>query len=64
MTATTSSLRSQQHDPRTASPLRRLARAGGSFMAAIGMRWNDFVESGQLGPDTERTASRHTGARI
>jgi hypothetical protein len=63
MTATTSNLdtlREQTTVPR----IRRLALAAGSFLAAIGSRWNAFVDAGQLGPDAERSIGRHTGARI
>ena len=63
MTATTSSVGT----PSGRIPIarvRRLALAVGSILAAIGSRWNGFVEAGQLGPDAERSISRHTGARI
>ncbi|MGH2416771.1 MAG: hypothetical protein ACRDFY_00420 [Candidatus Limnocylindria bacterium] len=63
MTATTSDLgigRAQGMVVR----VRRLALAAGSILAAIGARWSAIVESGQLGPDAERSISRHTGARI
>jgi hypothetical protein len=63
MTATTSDLdtrRALGAVPRA----RRLALAAGWLLAAIGSRWNAFVEAGQLGPDVERSIGRHTGARI
>jgi hypothetical protein len=63
MTATTSDLdtrRAQGTIPR----IRHLAVAAGWLLAAIGSRWNAFVEAGQLGPDVERSIGRHTGARI
>ena len=63
MTATTSNLDTRRGQG-TLARLRRLALATGSFLAAIGARWNDFVDAGQLGPDAERSISRHTGARI
>lgn len=63
MTATTSNLGTRLGQ-RTVPRVRRLALAAGSFLAAIGSRWNAFVESGQLGPDAERLISRHTGGRI
>lgn len=63
MTATTSTVGSQQQY-RTVSRVRRLALAAGSVLAAIGSRWNAFIDAGQLGPDAERTVGRHTGARI
>jgi len=63
MTTTTANVRTHQ-EVRTISRLRRLGRACGSFLAAIGSRWNAFVEAGQLGPDRERSIGRHTGARI
>lgn len=44
--------------------IRRLARAAGSILGAIGSRWNDFVDAGQLGPSAEMLTGRHTGARI
>ena len=63
MTTTTAKAGTQQQQG-TVKPLRRLALAAGSFLAAIGSRWNDFAEAGQLGPDREREIGRHTGARI
>lgn len=63
MTATTSDLGTRLGQ-RTVPRIRRLALAAGSLCAAIGSRWNAFVEAGQLGPDAERSISRHTGARI
>jgi hypothetical protein len=49
---------------RTVHLIRRLALGAGTLGAGIGSRWKSFVESGQLGPDRERSISRHTGARI
>jgi hypothetical protein len=63
MTSTTSEIGTRQGQG-TMRRLRRTALMVGSLLAAIGSRWNDFVESGQLGPDAERTIGRHTGARI
>ena len=63
MTTTTAKVGTQQEHA-VVSRLRRLAIAAGSFLAAIGSRWNDFAEAGQLGPDREREIGRHTGARI
>ena len=42
----------------------RLAQAAGSVLGAIGSRWNDFVDAGQLGPSAGTATSRHTGGRI
>jgi hypothetical protein len=44
--------------------VRRLALATGSVLAAIGSAWSRFADAGQMGPDVERSISRHTGARI
>jgi hypothetical protein len=44
--------------------VRRLALGAGSLLRAIGSRWHDIVEAGQLGPDGPSAISRHTGARI
>lgn len=44
--------------------LRKLGLAAGRLLTAIGSRWGDFIDSGQLGPDEERVIGRHTGARI
>lgn len=63
MTATTSPIGIRRG--RTALVrIRSLGRAAGSVLAAIGSRWNDFVDSGQLGPGANSVISRHTGARI
>jgi hypothetical protein len=63
MTASTSTL-----DTRLAHGsillVRRSALAAGSLLRAIGSRWHDIVEAGQLGPDSSAAMSRHTGARI
>jgi hypothetical protein len=42
----------------------RLAQATASVLGAIGSRWNDFVDAGQLGPSADTVTSRHTGGRI
>ena len=63
MTATTSNIGTRRVE-RTAHLVRRMALTVGSFAAGIGSRWSAFVEAGQLGPDPERTTSRHTGGRI
>ena len=63
MTTTAASVDTQQGQA-AVSPVRRLALAAGSLLAAIGSRWNAFAEGGQLGPDREREIGRHTGARI
>lgn len=63
MTATTSTLGTRQGH-RMVAQVRRLALGVGSLLAAIGSRWDAIVESGQLGPDTQRSISRHTGGRI
>ena len=44
--------------------IRALKRAAGSLLVTIASRWNDFVDSGQLGPSADSVTSRHTGARI
>lgn len=62
MTATTSNLDARP-GARIHPRIRRLAMVAGSFLTAIGARWNDFVDSGQLGPANEQSISRHTGAR-
>jgi hypothetical protein len=49
---------------RTVHLVRRIAMAVGSLAVGIGSRLSGFVEAGQLGPDPERTTSRHTGGRI
>ena len=63
MTTSAATVRAQ-HEQAAVSRVRRLALAAGSFLAAIGSRWNSFAEAGQLGPDREREIGRHTGARI
>jgi len=63
MTATTSNIGTRRGQG-TLARVRRLALAAGSLLAAIGSRWSDFVDCGQLGPDAEQSISRHTGARI
>lgn len=63
MTATTSNIGTRLGRD-TVLSVRRIALAAGSILGAIGSRWNAFVDSGQLGPDAERSISRHTGARI
>ena len=44
--------------------IRRLARAGGAIMTAIGSRWSDVVDAGQFGASADTITSRHTGSRI
>lgn len=39
-------------------------RGAASVFAAIGARWSDFVDGGQLGPSADTMTSRHTGSRI
>jgi hypothetical protein len=63
MTASTSDIGTRRGE-RTAHLVRRVAIAAGSLVAGIGSRWSAFVEAGQLGPDPERSISRHTGGRI
>lgn len=63
MTVTTSNT-GTRHGQGMLHVVRRLALIAGSLAAAIGSRWNAFVEAGQLGPDAERSISRHTGGRI
>ena len=63
MTASTTTLGTRPRH-RTLAQVRRLALGVGSLLAAIGSRWNAFVEAGQLGPDAQRSISRHTGGRI
>lgn len=63
MTATTSNLDTQRGQG-TMQLVRRMALATGSLLRAIGSRWHDIVEAGQLGPDAQVSISRHTGARI
>ena len=63
MTATTTSIGTRRGQG-TIHIVRRMALAAGSLAAGVGARWNAFAESGQLGPDPERSISRHTGGRI
>lgn len=63
MTATTTTLGTRR-GAATLAHVRRLARGAGSILAVIGARWNDFVDSGQLGPSAGSATSRHTGSRI
>ena len=63
MTTTTAKVGTKQEQA-AVWRIRRLALATGSFLAALGSRWNAFAEAGQLGPDSEREIGRHTGARI
>ena len=63
MTTTTAKVGTRQEQAMV-SRIRRLALAAGSLFAAIGSRWDDFAEAGQLGPDREREIGRHSGARI
>ncbi|MCV0403850.1 MAG: hypothetical protein K5924_09070 [Chloroflexi bacterium] len=53
--------------PRTArrrSTFRRAATAIASLAMAIGARWDDIVDSAQLGPTHDQPESRHLGGRI
>jgi hypothetical protein len=63
MTATTSSIGTRRGQG-TIDFARRAALVAGSLAAGIGARWNAIVEASQLGPDPERSISRHTGGRI
>jgi len=63
MTATTSDTGTQT-GRETFARIRRMALVVGAFLGAIGSRWSDLVDAGQLGPDPQTTVSRHTGARI
>jgi hypothetical protein len=63
MTATTSNIGTRRGQGMVLA-LRRMVLAGGWLLAAIGAGWKAFAEAGQMGPDTERSISRHTGARI
>lgn len=62
-TTTTTSL-AIRRGAATLAHVRRMARGAGSILAAMGARWNDFADSGQLGPSAESAMSRHTGSRI
>lgn len=64
MTATTTTNIGTRRGQGAVTRIRRLAPAAGAFLSAIGSRWSAIVEAGQLGPDAERTISRHTGGRI
>ena len=63
MTATTSNIGTAR-GPGLIQALRRMTLAGAWLLAAIGAGWKAFAEAGQMGPDTERSISRHTGGRI
>ena len=63
MTATTSNIGTGRGRGMVLA-VRRMALAAGWLLAAIGAGWKAFAEAGQMGPDTERSISRHTGARI
>jgi hypothetical protein len=63
MTAITAKL-SNRRASAVAERVRRLGGVAGSFLVAIGSRWNDLVDGGQLGPNADTVISRHTGARI
>jgi len=63
MTATTSPIDIQRRNAALRG-IRALGRAAGSLLVTIAARWNDFVDSGQLGPSADAVTSRHTGARI
>ena len=64
MTTTTTSTIGTRRGMGMVLRVRRLVLVAGSLLAAIASRWNDIVESGQLGEDYERTISRQTGGRI
>lgn len=64
MTATTATATAARRGATTIAQVRRLARGAASVLAAIGDRWNAFVDSGQLGPSAESATCRHTGSRI
>ncbi|MGH2380463.1 MAG: hypothetical protein ACRDG7_04490 [Candidatus Limnocylindria bacterium] len=58
MIATTSNIDTRRGQG-TMRRVRRLALATGSLLRAIGSRWDDIVESGQLGPaDVQASVSR------
>ena len=61
MTATTTTLVTRRRAAMV-TEIGRLARRARSFLVAIGGRWNDFVDSGQLGPGTGSVSDRHTGS--
>lgn len=63
MTATTSSLDTRRGHG-AMQLVQRVALATGLLLRAIGSRWDDIVDAGQLGPDSQASMSRHTGARI
>lgn len=63
MTATTPTLGTRR-GAATLGYAGRLARGARSFLSAVGNRWSDFVDAGQLGPSAETMTGRHTGARI
>ena len=63
MTATASSI-DTRHGQGTVRRVQRVALATGSLLRAIGSRWDGIVDAGQLGPDSQTSMSRHTGARI
>lgn len=63
MTATTSNLDARRGHG-AVQLVQRLALATGSLLRAIGSRWADIVDAGQLGPGAQASISRHTGARI
>lgn len=64
MTATTATTVATSRGAATLASFRRLARGAGWILAAIGARWNDLVDAGQLGPSSDTLTSRHTGSRI
>lgn len=63
MTATTSNLQTRRGQAAILR-IRRLALAAGSLLRAIGSRWHDIVEAGQLGPSVQASDNRHAGSRI
>lgn len=64
MTATAITTAGTRHATTTLTHARRIARGAGSVLAAIAVRWSDFVDSGQLGPSTESATTRRTGTWI
>jgi hypothetical protein len=63
MTATTSTTGTRRGQGIVLA-LRTTALAAGWLLTAIGAGWKAIGDAGQMGPDVERSISRHTGARI
>lgn len=63
MTTNATTASSLAHSP-TVRQLRRGLSAMGGMIRAFRLRWNDFVESSQMGPVNDTVISRHTGGRI